>query len=139
MRARIAALLVGGVFGATLSWSGLTSPEVLRDALLFKSGYLFLLFGSAVATAVVGQRLLRARRARALLNGEPIAWKPEQPQRNHVVGSVVFGVGWAVSDACPGPIATQLGQGIAWSLFTVVGLAVGVRLYLRRNPPVPDA
>jgi uncharacterized membrane protein YedE/YeeE len=49
------------------------------------------------------------------------------------VGSVLFGIGWGVSDACPGPIATQLGQGVWWSLFTIAGLATGITLYLRRQ------
>jgi uncharacterized membrane protein YedE/YeeE len=44
---------------------------------------------------------------------------------------VVFGTGWAIADACPGPIATQLGQGIWWSVFTIAGLVTGIALYLR--------
>ena len=131
MRTRVPALAIGAVFGATLSWTGLTSPNVIRDALLFKSAYLFLFFGSAVATAFVGLRILRARRERALLVDKPVRWKVEPPQRHHIVGSVVFGVGWGIADACPGPIATQLGQGIWWSVFTIAGLVTGIALYLR--------
>jgi uncharacterized membrane protein YedE/YeeE len=48
-----------------------------------------------------------------------------------VVGALLFGVGWAVADACPGPIATQLGQGVWWSLATIVGLTIGLRLAVR--------
>jgi uncharacterized protein len=133
MRARIAGALVGIVFGATLSWTGLTSPEVIRDGLLFRSSYLFLVFGAAVGTAFVGLRLLRASRARAVLTGEPIGWTNPRPERRHIVGSLIFGVGWGISDACPGPIATQLGQGILWSLFLIAGVAAGISLYLRRE------
>ena len=49
------------------------------------------------------------------------------------MGSVTFGVGWAVADACPGPIATQVGQGVLWSLFTITGVVVGMVLCLRRR------
>ena len=55
----------------------------------------------------------------------------ESPRRHHVVGSVIFGVGWAVADACPGPIATQVGQGVLWSLFTITGVVVGIVLAQR--------
>jgi uncharacterized membrane protein YedE/YeeE len=134
MRVKATALVIGAVFGATLSWTGMTSPNVIRDALLFKSAYLFLFFGSAVATAFVGLRLLRARRTRAVLTNRPIAWSVDRPRRRHIVGSVIFGLGWGVADACPGPIATQLGQGIWWSLFTIAGITVGITLYLRRQP-----
>jgi uncharacterized membrane protein YedE/YeeE len=133
MRTRVASGLIGVVFGVTLSWTGMSSPEVLRDGLLFRSAYLFLFFGAAVTTAFLGLRLLRAARARAVLTGEPIAWTPVPPARRHVVGSVLFGAGWAIADACPGPIATQLGQGVWWSLATIAGLAVGLRLAVRRD------
>ena len=57
----------------------------------------------------------------------------EAPRRNHVVGSVIFGLGWAVADACPGPIATELGQGVLWSLFTIPGVFGGIVLAQRRS------
>jgi uncharacterized protein len=68
-----------------------------------------------------------------VFTGEPVAWNRPRPERRHVVGSLVFGTGWAIAGACPGPIATQLGQGILWSLFTIAGLAAGVMLYQRRD------
>jgi uncharacterized membrane protein YedE/YeeE len=131
MRTRLSALSVGLIFGVTLSWTGLTSPDVIRDALLFRSSYLFLFFGSAVLTAAVGLRLLRAWRERALLVDRPVRWTMPPPRRNHVVGGLLFGIGWGISDACPGPIATQLGQGIWWSVFTIAGLVTGIVIYLR--------
>ena len=51
---RLAAFAVGAVFGLTLSWSGMTSPDVLRDGLLFRDPYLMLFFASAT-----GDRLHR--------------------------------------------------------------------------------
>jgi uncharacterized membrane protein YedE/YeeE len=50
-----------------------------------------------------------------------------------VVGAAIFGVGWAVSDVCPGPVAAQLGQGIAWSVPLLAGIGLGVTLFLRRE------
>lgn len=142
MRPKLAGLAVGAVFGATLSWTGMTSPEVIRDALLFRSSYLFLFFASGVATAFVGLRILRVRRERAILVDRPVPWVAERPRPRHIVGSMVFGVGWAVADACPGPIATQLGQGIWWSVFTAAGMVLGIVAFLRRErapAPAPQA
>jgi uncharacterized protein len=130
---RLAAAVVGVVFGVTLCWTGMSSPVVLRDGLLFHKPYLFLFFGAAVVTAFLGLRVLRAAGARALLTGEPVAGEPVRPERRHVVGALLFGVGWAVADACPGPIATQLGQGVWWSLATIAGLTVGLRAATRRT------
>jgi uncharacterized membrane protein YedE/YeeE len=139
MARRAAGFAVGVVFGVTLSWTGMSSPEVIREALLFQDSYLFLMFAAAVLTAGAGIRLLRARRVRALLTGERISWTVDRPQPRHIWGSLLFGVGWAISGACPGPIATQLGQGIAWALFTTAGVVVGIALFLRTRRPAATA
>ena len=135
MTARWAGLAVGLVFGVTLSWSGLSSPDVIRDALLFKDSYLYFLFASAVVVAALGLALLRRAERRALLADARITCEPEKPARRHYVGAAVFGLGWGIADACPGPIANQVGQGIAWSLFTFAGVVIGVYLFVRREQP----
>jgi uncharacterized protein len=139
MGRRVAGFGVGVVFGVMLSWTGMSSPAVIREALLFQDAYLYLMFAAAVATAAIGIRLLRARRVRALLTGERISWSVDRPQPRHIWGSLLFGVGWAISGACPGPIATQLGQGIAWALFTTAGVVIGIALFLRTRRPSPAA
>ena len=131
MSTRIAAGAIGIVFGVVLSWSGMTSPEIIREGLLFQDPYLFLFFAGAMLTAMVGLRILRVRAPRALLTGEPVQWESIKPERRHVFGSVLFGIGWGVSGVCPGPIATQLGQGIAWGIPTTVGLVIGILLFAR--------
>jgi uncharacterized protein len=135
---RFAAFVVGAVFGLTLSWSGMTDPDVLRNGLLFRDPYLMLFFGSALATTFVGMRVLKVLQARALLTGEPLSWTTVRPERRHVAGSVLFGTGWAVADVCPGPIAAQLGQGVPWALATTAGLVVGVLVYVRRSAVAPE-
>ena len=133
---RFAALVVGAVFGLTLSWSGMTDPDVLREGLLFRDAYLMLFFASALGTAFVGLRVLKVRQSRAVLNGEPLDWTTVRPERRHVAGSVLFGTGWALADVCPGPIAAQLGQGVPYALVTTAGVFVGIWLYLRRSEAV---
>lgn len=132
-RVGLAAAVIGLAFGFVLSWSGMSDPDVIRRGLLFEEAYLFLLFFSAMATATVGVRLLRAVHARALVTGERIGWERLQPERRHVVGSVLFGLGWGVADACPGPIAAQLGQGVLWSLPTIAGMAIGIKLHFAQR------
>jgi uncharacterized membrane protein YedE/YeeE len=117
---RLKGLLIGLVFGVTLSWAGMSSPDVIRDALLFHEGYLFFMFASAVATAALGQAVLR-RRA-----GERLTFPRERVERRHLVGALLFGVGWGVANACPGPIATQIGQGVPWAVFAFAGMLGGI-------------
>jgi uncharacterized membrane protein YedE/YeeE len=129
----LAGAAVGVVFGIVISWSGMASPEIIRHALLFEQAYLFLMFASAVATAWLGLALLRRRERAALLTGERLSYGRDEIQRRHIAGSFLFGVGWAVADACPAPIAAQIGQGVPWAVFTLTGVAVGVWLFLRRG------
>ena len=91
-----------------------------------RSATVYLLMGSAVAVAFVGSRLLR--RHRAPLTGEVIDWRSARPTRNHIGGSVAFGVGWALSNSCPGPTAAQLGAGRVLAVAVAAGIAVGVAL-----------
>jgi len=131
MSRRIAGGVIGIVFGVVLSWSGMASPAIIREGLLFQSSYLFLFFAGAMLTATVGLRILKLRAPKALLTGETVQWEPVKPERRHVVGSAVFGVGWGISGACPAPIAAQLGQGIPWGVPLTIGLIAGVLLFGR--------
>ena len=129
MKLRLAALLLGIVTGFAFAWARMTDPNTFHRMLALDSPRIYLLMGAAVAVAFVGARLLRGRRA--LLTGEPISWSRTWPTRSHIVGSVLFGVGWGISEACPGPTAAQLGAGRVLALAVAAGVLVGVRLQPR--------
>ena len=120
------------MFGLALSWSGMTSPDVLRDGLLFRDPYLMLFFASALATAFVGLRRAEGAAGARAADRRAGAWTTVRPQRAARRRQRAVRRGWAVADACPGPIAAQLGQGVPWSLATAAGLVLGVWLFLRR-------
>ena len=129
MKLRLAALALGAVTGFVFAWARMTDPNTFHRMLSLDSPTIYLLMAAAVGVAFVGARLLRGRRA--LLTGEPIGWTTTRPTRSHVVGSVLFGIGWGISDACPGPIAAQLGAGRVLALAVASGVLVGVRLQPR--------
>lgn len=146
MKLRASALALGIVTGFVFSWARLTDPETFRRMLSLDSPRVYLLMGAAVAVAFVGARVLRGRRT--LLTREPINWRPTRPTRSHVFGSVLFGIGWGITDACPGPTAAQLGAGRFFAVAVAVGIVVGVWLqpalvraaeHLRRPTAAPVA
>ena len=126
MELRLAALVLGVVSGFTVSWARMADPRTFHAMLSLDSPRVYLLMGSAVAVAFVGARLIRGRRA--LLTGEPINWAAVRPTRSHLVGSVLFGIGWGISEACPGPAAAALGAGRVLTLAVAAGVLVGVKL-----------
>ena len=128
MITRVVGLVGGAVFGFTLAWARLTDPRVIRDMLLLKEPHVFLIMASAVAVAAAGSRALKATGARALVTGEPIGWLVERPHPRHVMGSVLFAIGWSVAGTCPGPVAAMVGEGRLVGLPVAVGLLAGVLL-----------
>lgn len=125
---RLVATVFGAGFGFVLAWAQLTDPDRIQQMLLLEDAHYYLMMATAFAVGTLGTRLLRARRARALVTHELVTVEHEQLERRHVTGSVLFGLGWAVTNACPGPIAAQLGQGLWWGLLTLAGFLVGARL-----------
>jgi hypothetical protein len=135
------ALCFGIGFGFVLGWARLTEYDVIRDMLLLREFDLYLMMGSAVVTAFVGSRVLRASGARSWVDHAPIGWATSRPTRQHVSGSIIFGLGWGIAGTCPGPVAAQLGRGQAAALPTVAGILAGVALmdYLRRREEISTA
>jgi len=138
MKPRWIALPFGLAFGFLLSWGGMTDPEVIRSMLLFREWDIYLLMGSAMAVAMVGAHLLRFAKARSLVGAEPITWTRTRPTRRHVVGSVLFGLGWSIACTCPGPIAAQVGAARFGALFIVGGVlgGIAVRNWHQARKPV---
>jgi uncharacterized membrane protein YedE/YeeE len=114
-----------GGFDSTLPW-WVAGPALglVFVSLLGLAGQRFGVLGGV--TDLVGARPLRGRRA--LLTGVRIDWRPTRPTARHIVGSVLFGVGWGISKACPEPIAAQLGSGRLFVPALAAGVLVGVRL-----------
>lgn len=142
MKLRFVGVVFGALFGFVLGWARLTEYDTIRNMLLLREPDVFLLMGSAIATAAVGVRLLRRIGARAVLDGSPVAWTTERPSREHVLGSALFGLGWSIACTCPGPIAAQIGRGQVVGIFTALGLVGGIALHdalLRRPTAGPAA
>ena len=124
-------LLLGAAFGFILGWARLTEPDVIRRMLLLQEADVFLLMMSAIVTAAVGVRALRALGVRTILDRTPVAWQVVAPRREHLIGSISFGLGWSIAATCPGPLAAQIGRGQLAGLFTIAGLLAGIAVYDR--------
>jgi uncharacterized protein len=132
-RKLVAATFFGVAFGFLISWGQFNDPERIRQMLLVEDLYLYEMMASAIVVGFAGIHLLRRRHAKALVTGEPISWQTVKPEPRHITGAVLFGLGWAVTDSCPAPIAAQLAQGVAWSIVTAAGVFLGIFLFFRRQ------
>ena len=128
MRPHTVALSFGVAFGFVISWAQVTDPMVIRRMLRLQEFDVVFLMGSAIAVAALGLALLKRANATTLVTREPIGWTVARPARRHVVGSVMFGVGWALAGTCPGPMAAMIGQGRLGGLFVAAGVLLEIAL-----------
>ena len=123
-------LLAGGLFGFGLSVATMVQPEVVLGFLTFKDWGLMLVMGAAAGLAMLAYKGFPRWFSRPLLGGEFLT-QPAQWNRQTVIGSAIFGIGWGLSGVCPGPALAALGTGnteVLWALAGVVlgGLAHGL-------------
>ncbi len=128
---RIFFLIAGALFGYVLIMSGVSNFNVIHDMFLFKSIHLYGLLGIAVGVSFMAVQIIKRLKIKALLSGEIIEAPTEKPTRDHWIGGLLAGAGWAVTGACPGPALAQIGFGTLAGIFTVAGIFIGVYVYGR--------
>jgi uncharacterized membrane protein YedE/YeeE len=119
--------LVGVGFGVVLAAARLNEYDTIHRMLLLQELDVFLLMGSAIGTAAPLLWWLRRRRWRTPWNGE-LQVQQEPVKRGNVLGAVVFGAGWAVTGACPGPALVMTATGAVMGLPLMAGLVAGAAL-----------
>lgn len=131
-------VLVGVVFGIVLTKGELASWFRIQEALRFDGLYLYLVFASALAVAMPLFGLLERRRVRSLA-GEPIAIAPKTLGRGYryVIGGGIFGLGWGIAGACPGPLFALLGSGVGVISVMILGAVLGTWTYGYLRPNLP--
>jgi len=127
MNEKVVALLVGIGFGAVLVAARLNEFDTIHKMLLLQELDVFLLMGSAIATAAPILWWLRRSHWRTP-SGEDLAVPVEPVQRKHVLGAVVFGTGWALTGACPAPALLMAATGTIMGLPIMTGLMLGASL-----------
>lgn len=128
MKKKTFTLLMGIYFGIVLIKSQVLSWFQIHDMFLFKDPYMYLVITSAIAVGAVSVFLIRRFEARTV-EGAKIVIEKRPLQPGTVVGGTIFGMGWAITGACPGPIYAHLGAGTFLMIFTFLGALTGMYLY----------
>ena len=117
-------LLAGALFGFGLSVATMIQPEVVLGFLRFQDWGLMLVMGGAAGLALVAYKGFPRWFARPLLGGQFLT-QPVQWNRQTLVGSAIFGIGWGLSGVCPGPAIAALGTGNTDILWALAGIVLG--------------
>lgn len=133
--------LFGVLFGVVLSRSGVTDYDASAAMFRLADFHLFGVIGAAIVTAALGLWTLR-RAGNRTVTGAPLELRRKPWHSGAIWGGLVFGMGWALSGACPGTALVQVGEGKLIALVTVAGIFGGTYLFgwIRSRlsaPPVP--
>lgn len=130
-------LLIGVFFGIVLVKAEVVSWYRIYEMFRLQSWYMYGVIGSAVVTGIIGIQIIKNFKMRNFY-GEPyhIEVRPKGFNR-YLYGGIIFGLGWAMVGACPGPMFALIGTGY-WAVFLVIVSAlIGTFAYglLRRVLP----
>jgi uncharacterized membrane protein YedE/YeeE len=126
-------LPLGALFGFLLSRGGATTYDFYAKLFLLEDLQLLWVILGAVAVGAPLLQLLKRVRARALVSGERIEFQPKPMKPDLIAGSLVLGLGWGLTAACPGTVLAMLGEGKLAGLFTITGILLGTWVYGKRQ------
>jgi hypothetical protein len=136
--ALLAYLLLGIAFGIVLTKSEVLSWFRIQEMFRFQSFRMYGIIGTAVATAALSVALIKRLRLRSV-SGEVISIPPKQMGRGirYAVGGTIFGLGWALTGACPGPLFALIGNGVSVMIVAVLSALLGTWTYGLLRPRLP--
>ena len=128
--------ILGTFFGIILTKSEVISWFRIQKMFRFEEAYMYLIIGSAVLIGAISVLILKRMQAKSV-TGATMDFSGKSYHRGFVWGGLIFGVGWAITGACPGPIFAQIGSGAYPAIFTLAGAITGAYLYHRLKSKLP--
>lgn len=129
-------LVLGTLFGIILTKSEVVSWFRIQEMFRFQAFHMYGVIGSAIGVGMLSIQLLKRYGVRAL-GGEEIRLADKQFSPGVWIGGLLFGLGWALTGACPGPMFAQLGSGVGGAAVLIVAALAGTWTYgaLRERLP----
>lgn len=130
-------LLAGIVFGLALTKGEAISWYRIQEMFHFQSFHMYGIFVTAIPTGAVGLYLIKKLKLKTF-TGEPIDMPVKTYHHGVVIGGLIFGFGWALTGACPGPLYAQIGAGYTVTIITFASAVAGTWVYAVLQPNLPD-
>lgn len=122
-------LILGVVFGIVMAKSEAFSWYRIFEMFHFQSFHMYGIIGTAVVMGVIGVALIKKFKMRDL-SGNPILFHPkDKSYPRYLLGGIIFGLGWALSGACPGPMVVNIGYGYIPFVIVFAFAMLGTFLY----------
>ena len=122
-------VFVGFIFGVILSKGEIISWYRIYEMFWFESFHMYGVIGSAVVIGIIGVQLIKRYDAKSI-EGQAIEILPKKKSiYRYLIGGTIFGLGWAMTGACPGPMFILLGKGIYAIFIVIIGAVFGTFMY----------
>lgn len=122
-------LLVGIFFGIVLSKSQAISWYRIFEMFKFQSFHMYGIIGSAVVIGIIVVQIIKRTKLKTI-QGNVVEFTPKKGGKyRNIFGGIIFGLGWALAGACPGPMYVLVGQGVGAILIVLFGAMFGAFLY----------
>ena len=134
----LAYFLLGIGCGITLTKSEVISWFRIQEMFRFQSPRMYEIIGSAVVVAAISVALIKKLGLKTV-SGEPITIPPKNLGHGirYAVGGTIFGLGWALTGACPAPLFALLGNGVTVMIVAIGSALAGTWLYGFLRPKLP--
>ena len=129
-------LVLGILFGIILTKSEVISWFRIQEMFRFQAFHMYGVIGSAVVVGLLSIQLIKRNRLKTL-NGEPIRIADKQYNHGTWIGGIIFGLGWALTGACPGPLFAQLGSGVGAATVLILAALAGTWTYSALREKLP--
>lgn len=129
-------LLIGILFGIVFVKSEVVSWYRIQEMFRLQSFHMYGIIGSAVITGMISIFLIKKFNIKTI-EGETIKIAPKAFNKGQIYGGLLFGFGWAMTGACPGPLFAQIGTGATVVAVTLLSAIAGTWVYglLREKLP----
>nr|MBS0037596.1 YeeE/YedE family protein [Saprospiraceae bacterium] len=122
-------IIAGTAFGIVMAKSEAISWFRIQEMFRFQDFHMYGIIGTAVILGALGVWLIKKYQLRDF-SGNPIVFNPkEKTWTRYLLGGTFFGLGWALTGACPGPLFVNLGYGYYAILIAILGAVLGTWLY----------
>ena len=120
--------LVGILFGIVFVKTEIISWFRIQEMFKLQSFHMYGVIGTAVIVGVISVALIKKLKIKTL-QGEQIVIYPKKFDKGQIYGGLIFGLGWAMTGACPGPIFAQIGAGIGVGIVVFLSALLGTWTY----------
>ena len=129
-------LVAGIFFGIVITKAELISWFRIQEMFRLQSFHMYGVIGSAVVTGMLSVWLIKKFKIKSL-DGEPIKIADKKFNKGQIYGGLIFGFGWAITGACPGPLFAQIGTGALVVTVTLLSAILGTWVYGKFREKLP--